>query len=180
MKAVSNDLPYAESEAAMLLAGAIEARAREGVSLRELGRRLEYKQPVVLSHMATGRTPIPIDRALDIARVAGLSPRAFLMSVLEQRHPAIDWSMITVADAFAAKLERVSRKPLYDLSPATKRVLLEAIQDDTPERRWLTAAETPIMDFIRRLYPKISSKGLNAEELGKLRECLGDHSSEAL
>ena len=60
---------YASTSAAQMLAHGLRSASQErGTSLREIGRRLKYKQPVVLSHMATGRVPIPLDRAAAIAR----------------------------------------------------------------------------------------------------------------
>lgn len=159
----------------MLLAGAIADRARERVSLRELGRRLEYKQPVVLSHMATGRVPIPIDRAIDIARVVGLPARRFLLAVLEQRHPGIDWSMLEESlGGFAAELETIAAKPLDELPSDAKHVLREAVTDPTPSRRWLTTAELPTVELIRHLRPSFGRDGLERTDLIAVRTSLND------
>ena len=173
MKPKPDFLPYAESEAAMLLAGAIAERARERISLRELGRRLEYKQPVVLSHMATGRVPVPIDRAIEIARTVGLSPRKFLQSVLEQRHPDVDWSiLIEATEAFAAELETIAGKPLDELPSDLKGVLREAVIDPQPLRRWLSAAEIPVIDLVRELRPHVPTEGLSSRDKKAVREAL--------
>jgi hypothetical protein len=175
MRAKPNYLAYAETEATMLLAGAIADRAGERLSLRELGRRLEYKQPVVLSHMATGRVPIPIDRALDIARVVGLPPKRFLLAVLEQRHPGLDWSMLAEpAGGFAAELETVAARPLDELPGNTKGVLREVVIDPRPSRRWLTTAELPAVELLRDLRPAIQDEGLSAEDKKNLRRSLTD------
>lgn len=177
MKAKPNYLPYAESEAAMLLAGAIAERARERISLRELGRRLEYKQPVVLSHMATGRVPIPIDRAVDIARTVGLSAKKFLLSVLEQRHPGIDWSLLVdSSNGFAGDLETIAARPLDELPPATKAVLREVVGDPKPARRWLTTAELPVVEILREVRPALRAEGLSAADKRNLRRCMANES----
>jgi hypothetical protein len=174
MKPKHDELPFAGTEAAMLLAGAIGDRARDKVSIRELGRRLEYKQAVVLSHMAAGRVPIPIDRALDIARVVGLDPRRFLFSVLQQRHPGIDWSGLMDADAgFASELELIAGRSLDELAAETKSVLREVVVDPNPGRRWLTTAELPTVEIIRNLRPAFPVEGLDAEEKRELRKSLG-------
>ena len=174
MQAKADFFPHAETEAAMLLAGAIADRARERISLRELGRRLEYKQPVVLSHMATGRVPIPIDRAVDIARTVGIAPTRFLQAVLEQRHPKVDWSLLTGSDqGFAAELETIAGKPLDELSPIARAVLREAVVDPLPTRRWLTTAELPAVELLRDLRPSFPSEGLSIEDSQELRRCLG-------
>jgi hypothetical protein len=155
----------------MFLAGAIAERARERISLRELGRRLKYQQPVVLSHMATGRVPIPVDRAVEIAKIVGLSPRRFLLSVLEQRHPGVDWSIIAEpTDSFAAELETIAGKPLDELPSDTKAVLREAIVARQPARRWLTAAELPAVEIVRDLRPGFRSQGLAVEDRRELRK----------
>ena len=174
MRAKPNYLAYAETEAAMFLAGAIADRAREGVSLRELGRRLEYKQPVVLSHMATGRVPIPIDRAVEIAQTVGLAARKFLLAVLEQRHPSIDWSLITdPASGFAGELEVIAGKSLDELPAEPRRVLREAVIDPQPSRRWLTTAELPAVELLRNLRPTIRTEGLSERDKLELRKALG-------
>ena len=177
MKAKPDFLPYAESDAAMLLADAIAERARERISLRELGRRLEYKQPVVLSHMATGRVPIPIDRAVDIACTVGLSPKRFLLSVLEQRHPGVDWSLLVDPSVgFGRDLEMIAGRALDELPPDTKAVLREVVVDPKPARRWLTTAELPAVQVLRQLRPALQVEGLSAPDQRELRRCLGNES----
>lgn len=58
-----NGYQWADTAAAkMLLSGLERARDQMGLSVRQLAKSLGYKQAVVLSHMATGRAPIPIDR----------------------------------------------------------------------------------------------------------------------
>src|SRR5437763_15377370 len=100
----------------MLAEGLRFAAQERGVSLREIGRRLGYKQPVVLSHMANGRVPIPIDRAVDIARHVEIPARQLLEAVLQQQHPKVEWRLIT-------GLERVAGKPVSEPSPGHQRVL---------------------------------------------------------
>jgi hypothetical protein len=173
MKAKPDFLPYAETEAAMLLAGAIANKAGERISLRELGRRLEYKQPVVLSHMANGRVPIPIDRTVAIANTVGLPPKKLLQAVLEQRHPGIDWSMlIEPREGFAAELETIAGKSLDELPASAKAVIREAVIDPHPERRWLTTAELPAVELLRDVRPSYSAEGLSAADKEDLRRCL--------
>jgi hypothetical protein len=173
MRVKPNYLAHAETEAAMLLAGAVADRARDGISLRELGRRLEYKQPVVLSHMATGRVPIPIDRALEIARTVGLSPRKFVLAVLEQRHPGIDWSMIVDPQTdFAGELETIAGSSLDELPAERRSVLREAVLDPHPSRRWLSTAELPAVDLLRQIRPTFRTEGLSQRDKLELRKAL--------
>ena len=90
-----NERKYRATRATKMLAAAMRVMAVEhGVSLREIVRRMGYKQPNVLSFMATGRRPVPIPRALEIASMVGLPPHDFLMACLEQRYPTVPWKGI--------------------------------------------------------------------------------------
>ena len=46
------------------LMACVRLRLKRDASVRQLGKNLGYSQAVVLSHMANGRVPIPLDRAL--------------------------------------------------------------------------------------------------------------------
>lgn len=154
----------------MLARGLRSASQEQGISLREIGRRLRYKQPVVLSHMAAGRVPIPLDKAPAIAAEVGLSQASFLLAVLEQRHPNIDWQLITgAADPFASELERTAGKPLSSLGSAHQRVLRDVVRDSAPEERWLSIPEIAAMKFLRELFPNLSSSGLAENDRDALR-----------
>jgi hypothetical protein len=162
---------YASSAAARILSNGLKTAAVERkLSLREIGRRLGYSQPVVLSHMASGRVPIPIDRATDIAREVGLNGKQFLEAVLEQRHPEIDWGLITVPGAvLCGELERRAGKPLDELEAGQQRVLKEAVAERHPEARWLSVAEIPAIQLVRELFPAVSTEGLSASDREFLR-----------
>jgi hypothetical protein len=162
---------YASSAAARLLNNGLKTAAVERkLSLREIGRRLGYRQPVVLSHMASGRVPIPIDRATDIAREVGLDAKQFLEAVLEQRHPEIDWSLITVPTAtFCGEMERLAGKSLDELEAGHQRVLKEAVEERDPEARWICDAEVPAMQLLREQFPSVSTAGLSATDREFLR-----------
>ena len=56
----------------MLRAALDRAQREQRLSIRKLGQRLGYKQATVLSHMATGRVLVPLERAADLH---GLIPR---------------------------------------------------------------------------------------------------------
>ncbi|WP_298190565.1 hypothetical protein [Novosphingobium sp.] len=47
------------------------------------------KQATVLSHMATGRIGIPLDRVEQFAEVLEMNPEEFSFAVIEQREPAM-------------------------------------------------------------------------------------------
>jgi hypothetical protein len=172
------DYPYAKTEAAkMLTNGLATAASGRRLSLREIGRRLGYSQAVVLSHWATGRTPIPIDRAVEIAREVGLPKKQFLLAVLEQRHGDVDWSIITTpSDEFVSELEDLAGEPLTALNADQRAVMREIVRDRRPTRRWLSLTEIPVIDTIRELRPLVRTEGLSSRDKKALREAL--HAAE--
>lgn len=147
---------WADTVAAkMMLHGLERARDQSGTSVRQLAKSLGYKQAVVLSHMATGRAPIPIDRAEDIARVLEIDPGRFLRAVLDQRHPEVKWELISPktgadeANDLGAQLEIILNAPLSDLSAEQRHVLREVVAERFPRRRWLSVHELPLIEAIR-------------------------------
>jgi transcriptional regulator with XRE-family HTH domain len=154
----------------MLTDGLRSAALERGLSLREIGRRLGYKQPAVLSHMAKGRVPVPIDRAPEIAQQVGLPVDRFLEAVLRQHHPEVEWGLITEPSAIlCGEMERLAGKPLDDLDAGHQRVLKEAVDDRDPEARWLSVPEIPAMRLLRELFPAVSTEGLSATDRDFLR-----------
>ena len=168
------DRDYATSRAAQMLAQGLQIAALERRrSLREIGRRLNYKQPVVLSHMASGRVPVPIDRATDIAREVGLPERTFLLACLEQRHPEVDWTLITgQQDDFANELAVLAGGPLDDLPIEKRWVIREVVAESHPSRRWLKIAELPAVELLRELRPNFTSEGLSSADRRAIRNGL--------
>jgi hypothetical protein len=158
----ADDYEYKDTRAAQMLSeGLRRASAERGLSVRQLGKKLNYKQAVVLSHWATGRVPIPIDRAVEVAREVGLPEREFLIAVLEQRHKDVNWGLITdFNDDLVEDLEAIAGKPLSALSPDHQQVMKEVVADVQPRRRWLTLSEVPVMDAIREQAPYVRSDGL--------------------
>jgi hypothetical protein len=165
------DYPYAESEAAIMLGNGLRGAALERrLSLRQIGKRLGYSQPVVLSHWATGRTPIPIDRAIEVAREVGLPPERFLEAVLRQRHPDVDWGLITEnRNQILRGIGAVADKPLADLSDEQIRVLREVVKDGKPEERWLSIPEVAAVNFVRQIFPKMRTSGFSDNDREALR-----------
>lgn len=161
-----SDYPYASTRAAELLTNGLRTAAAERrLSLREIGRRLKYSQAVVLSHMATGRVPIPVDRALDIAGEVGLPGKQFLEAVLQQRHPNVDWRLITATeDPFVEELETIANKPLGDLSADHQRVLRDVVRDPDPQSRWLSVPEIAAVQLMRKIFPNMHREGLTPDE----------------
>lgn len=157
-----NDFPFAESPAAQMLADAIHRRQVEGISLRRTAAELNYRQAVVLSHMLTGRVPIPIERATQFAKHLGMNERQFLQAVLEQRMPDIAWSEMfattcnQTSSSLAARLETIAGKPLDELTDDQKYVMREVAGTPEPGRRWLTVHELPLIEMIREYTRKSS------------------------
>lgn len=158
----ADDYEYKDTRAAQMLAeGLRRASAERGLSVRQLGKKLNYKQAVVLSHWATGRVPIPIDRAVEVAREVGLPEREFLLAVLEQRHSEVDWNLITgFQDDLVEDLEAIAGKPLSTLPAEHQQVMKEVVAEVQPRRRWLTLSEVPVMEAIREQVPYVRSDGL--------------------
>lgn len=158
-KMPTDDYKYAETRVARLLAEALRRKSEvEKTSLRSIAKQLGYKQAVVLSHMANGRVPIPVDRATDIAAAVGLPEREFLLAVLEQRHEEVNWGLITsMSDEFVEELEAIAGKPLSTLSPEHRQVMREVVAEPRPQRRWLTLTEVPVMEAVRVELPYIRS-----------------------
>lgn len=158
--------------AKMLAAGLRRASEERGLSLRKLGAMLNYKQAVVLSHMALGRAPIPLDRAEQLAEVLDMDKSTFLSAVLRQRHPEVDWSLISgsvpapgdQAAALARDLESIAGRSLADLSPEQRSVIREVAADARPARRWLAVHELPVIDLIRQHRPSVREMGLDSED----------------
>jgi hypothetical protein len=163
--------PHAETAAAKMLAqGLRTAAAERKLSLRQIGRQLGYSQPVVLSHMATGRVPIPIDRAVDLAEAVGISPDTFLEAVLEQRHPGIDWRMIKgQPDRNLSDLGQAIGKPVGNLSAGHLQVIREVVEDRTPEERWISIPEIAAVKLLRELFPNLNTRGLSEDDREALR-----------
>lgn len=172
-----DDFPFADTLARRLLDQGLKlAMARKGVSLRQLGAELGYKQAVVLSHMASGRVPIPIDRAPVLAEALEIDPRTFLAAVVKQRHPEVDWSLMKaepVDDAtFTLATELTGGRSLDELNPGQRRVIREAAADSMAQSRWLTPHEVAAVNLLRELRPGILEHGLGKGDREALRAAL--------
>jgi hypothetical protein len=180
----SADYPLANSEATRMLAEGLKAADEEkGLSQRTIAKMLNYKSSVVLSHMALGRVPIPIDRALEISRLLKLDSAKFLLAVLQQRHPDIDFIRLLGAGKVASRaptksdsylkeeLEAIAGRSLDDLPVDKADVMREVVGDANPARRWVSFNELPTVELIRQKKPR----GITAAErieLGKFLDTL--------
>jgi hypothetical protein len=178
--------PYATTRAARALSDALnEMSTGAQVSLRTIAGRLNYKSAVVLSHMRTGRLPIPVERAIEIAHAVGLEPEPFLALVLEQRYPDVDLTkaltgasvaplrdVATKAISLLDELKDLAGMAFEDLPAPTIGVIREVVSDPRPRRRWLGVSEARIMDIIRDERPDLSSDGVSADQAEQLRSAL--------
>lgn len=183
MSDVQGDYPLERTAAAQMLAEGVRKVGREkGLNQRAVAQKLHYKTAVALSHMALGRAPIPVERAMDMARVLDLDPSAFLLAVLEQRHPDVDFSRLLstaspsstpINDNYIVQdLEAIAGCSLEDLSNERKTVLMEMLGVSDPSRRWLSVNELAVMEMIRRAFPTIATQPLDAATREKLKKAL--------
>ncbi|MGB7371749.1 helix-turn-helix domain-containing protein [Erythrobacter sp.] len=171
------DPKLADSQAARMLSeGIARASSERGLSLRKIGALLGYKQAVVLSHMTSGRVPIPIDRAEEIAEVLEIDPAAFLQAVVRQRHPTVTWSLMGAGgdkgDGFTHELAVSLGRPLKELSQEQRAVMREVAAEPRPRRRWLTVHELTAIELLREVQPAFSSEGLGQAEMAAIRDAL--------
>jgi len=159
---------WAETAAARTMTAALErAKAERGLSVRQLAKHLGYKQAVVLSHMANGKSPIPIDRAEDLARELDIDPKGFLRTVVEQRHPEVSWSLLaetslqTAEHGLTNELEAILGGSLEQLNSEQRRVMREVAADPKPQRRWLSVHDLPA-------FQKFMDDSLSEEEVQEI------------
>ena len=178
--------PYAGSKAAIALSKALQdCSDRDGLSLRTIAGRLGYKSAVVVSHMRTGRLPIPVERATEIAAAVGLDPADFLGLVLEQRFPGMNLSFLpsnnaaaetaepSQSQALLVELADLGGKALENMSTEHLGVIREVVADRNPRRRWLTIAEANIISALRAARPDLMQDGLTPNQLSSLRDWAG-------
>src|SRR3546814_6136051 len=87
-----SDYPYEDTRATQMLASAFKkAWDEKRLGQRKLAKQLGYRSSVVLSHMASGRVPIPIERVDDYAQLLEMDEGEFLLAVLEQSYPHLNF-----------------------------------------------------------------------------------------
>ena len=170
--------PHADTEAALALQSAISrAKIKNKTSLRTIAKLLNYKQAAVLSHMASGRVPIPVERAEEIATVLDLNPRAFIRMVLKQRYPDMPLSVkddVTDHYAFMGELNRErSGLDLSHATPSQVRIIREVLRDDHAAERWLSPHEVFVVNSIRKLRPDVITNGLSSDDMQQIHLALG-------
>jgi transcriptional regulator with XRE-family HTH domain len=168
----SSDFPLANGAATRMLAEGLEAKVN--FTQRALAQALGYKSSVVVSHMASGRAPIPIDRAVEIAEALDLDKGAFLLAVLEQRYPNTDFRGLLPESSGVTQpsfesdgdrsllntLEIIAGKKLSRLPEDKLAIVRDVLSDRDPGRRWLTLPELPIVEEMRRAAPSFRKDGI--------------------
>jgi len=173
---MNDDYPLSDSPAARMLAeGLSRAKDEQGLSIRQIGRQMGYKTSVVLSHMALGRVPIPIDRVEELAGILKLDKRSFLQAVVRQRHPDVSWELLAESghalgtDNLAQELQAVLGARLQDLNREQRSVMREVAAEHSPRRRWLSVHEIHAVEALRELFPHIGTEGVASEDLNKIQ-----------
>jgi transcriptional regulator with XRE-family HTH domain len=168
--------PYRDTAAAQMLARGLHRLSTESrVSIRQLAKRLGLKQATVISHMASGRMPIPLDRAGQLAAELSLPTREFLFSVLDQRHSETNWrEQLSTSNSgeLVLELEAIAGHPLDGLSAEQLSVLREVVAEPKPRRRWLTVHEVKAVEKLRRLRPIFGLHGLSASDMTAIEKAL--------
>jgi hypothetical protein len=159
-----------------MLEAALKGAQARGQSQRDIASQLGYKSSVVLSHMSLGRVPIPVDRAKEMARVLGMNDNAFLLAVLEQRHPDVDFhALFNISYSSATtvgKLEAIAGCSLDDLPGETRTTLEEVVGARGPRRRWLALPELATIELIRDLRPSSATEGMSEPDRRAMTEAL--------
>ena len=173
-----NQYPHADTQAAAaaLRTALAAAKTKNRTSLRAIAKLLDYKQAAVLSHMASGRILIPVERAKDIAGVLDINPSAFMKLVLKQRYPDMPLSVEDdVSNHFGLLSELNSSNLPVGLSNATPsqlRIIREVLRDDHAAERWLSPHEVFFINVIRKLRPKVITDGLSSDDMEQVRLAL--------
>lgn len=165
---MESDYPLCDSPATRMLAeGLARAKDEQGLSIRQIGQRMGYKTSVVLSHMALGRVPIPIDRTEELADILRLDKKAFLQAVVRQRHPEVAWELLADSgqsvgsDHLAQELQAALGARLKDLNREQRAVMREVAAEQSPRRRWLSVHELHAVEVLREMFPEMRSEGVS-------------------
>ena len=174
---VENPFPYADTQAAMSLQSALaRIKAHQKISLRQIAKQLNYKQAVVLSHMANGRIPIPVERAQEIAEVLDINPTYFIKLVLKQRFPTISLPFDETSSHQTNLSTDINLIGLGDglgkATPTQLRIIRDVLRDHRPEERWLSTQEVFVVSEIRKLRPGITRDGLSTADIQRLQNAL--------
>ncbi len=176
-KFIENPFPYADTDAAIALQSALaRAKSHAKKSLRQIAKQLNYKQAVVLSHMANGRIPIPVERAEEIATVLEMNTSSFLKMVLKQRFPKISLpfdDMHSLPANLSADVNLIGLSDsLSKATPSQLTIIRDVLRDHRPEERWLSTQEVFVVSEIRKLRPDVTRNGLSSMDLKQIQSAL--------
>jgi hypothetical protein len=180
--------PFANTRAARMFAeGLAKLEKEHGISQRTLAKQLSYKSSVVISHMASGRAPIPIERTADFSRLLKLDAQEFLMAALDQRYPQLNVTRVLSGMQSAASthkgsideellmledLQSAAGVALADLPGDQFSILREVAADRQAGRRWVSVPELGVLDLFRSERPDILKNGLKPQQRTALKECV--------
>ena len=177
---MDTDYPLAGTQAARMLAeGFTRAKDERGLSIRQIGKEMNYKTAVVLSHMASGRVAIPMERTMELAEILDLDKRTFLMAVLRQRHPDFPWDLLAdpdgapSSDSLLFELQAALGAPIAKLNREQRSVMREVAADRAPRKRWLTVHELHAVEVLRENFPRLQHDGISQADLDRIRNAAG-------
>jgi hypothetical protein len=169
MAEFDNPYPFRGTPAADMLSRALSKYSDQpGKSIRKLGALLGYKQAAILSHMATGRVPIPLDRAAELAQALEMPEGRFVSEVLKQRHPEAYAALVRKPPEERHLLVVDTDVDALGLSPVQARIIREVGRDMRPQERWMSIPELEVMELIRAACPHVSVEGLTRDELNAI------------
>lgn len=179
---------YADTKAASMLRNAIaRAKYERGTVLKDISGKLGMTQPVVISHMASGRIGIPVDRAPALADLLGMDRLAFTKAVLAQKHPAamdaIDLQSLSPVGLEADEVHALQTDAAFSdttILAAAKDIIAEVMRDRQPDARWLSIRELDAISLLRRLRPSMRTLGLSQHDLAAIRSALEDAPGPAI
>ena len=181
---VEGDFPLKDSQAARMLQDGFDNKSRnDQMSQRSLSQILGYRNSTALSHMCIGRVPIPVERAVEFARILGMDSSEFLYAVLEQRYPGTDFRRLLGGrgksakaappdEAVLADLEAFAGMPLANLPSPRMELLKEVLADANARRRMVSPHEAVIIEELRKAAPEITKNGLPLATRKQLVEVL--------
>ncbi|RGP41530.1 hypothetical protein BPTFM16_01836 [Altererythrobacter insulae] len=176
---MNDEYPLADTTAARMLSEALaRAKQERGISIRQIGKQMGYKTAVVLSHMALGRAPVPIDRAEELADTLLMDKGNFLQAVVRQRHPDVAWHLLaedgrsSASDGLAHELEAVLGCRLKDLSDEQRAIMREVAAEPRPRRRWLSVHELHAVEVLRAAVPSMQTEGVSSADLAGIQALL--------
>jgi cyanate lyase len=161
----------------MIPQGLLEAKQKRKLSVRQISVKLGYKNSTVLHHMVSGRAPIPIDRAEELAEALELEFSEFLRAVVYQRHPEVDWNLLMLDCAPSAKIPvEEALDAVFSADPTMTRsqrlVLKDIVQNRATPKRWISQNELKVLELIRSLRPDAASEGLSVSDREKIEAAL--------